>query len=105
VGGRNVKAPWAHLLKQQSSLTIYISLTKENNLPFSISVCSEQTEVGHFRFPFAANKQEQPFSDSYVFLLLSSGNMESRTWKHGDMVTWRHGNMKTWTWDMEIMEK
>jgi hypothetical protein len=32
--------------------------TKENELPFSVSVCSKQTEVCHFRFPFAENKQK-----------------------------------------------
>jgi hypothetical protein len=30
---------WARLLKQQSLITAYRLLTKENKLPFSISVC------------------------------------------------------------------
>jgi hypothetical protein len=24
------------------------------------------------------------------------GNMETRTWRHGDIKTWRHEDMKTW---------
>jgi hypothetical protein len=35
--------------------------------PFSVSVCSKQTEVCRFRFPFAANKRKSPVSVSYVF--------------------------------------
>jgi hypothetical protein len=30
--------------------SVYRLPTKENKLPFSISVCSKQTEVGRFRF-------------------------------------------------------
>jgi hypothetical protein len=33
-----------------------------NKLPFSVSICSKQTEVWHFHFPFAANKQKLSFS-------------------------------------------
>jgi hypothetical protein len=40
----------ARLLKQQKSMTVYCLLTKENRLPFSVSVCSKQTEVCRFRF-------------------------------------------------------
>jgi hypothetical protein len=40
---------WASLLKQQSSITGYHLPTKENKLPFSVSVFCKQTEV--FRFP------------------------------------------------------
>jgi hypothetical protein len=48
---------WEHLLKQQISITVYCSLTKENklplaekkvSLPFPFSVCSKQTEVADF---------------------------------------------------------
>jgi hypothetical protein len=60
---------WACLLKQQSSITVYRLPTKENKLPFSVSVCSKQTEVGRFRLPFAANKWKSPFSVSFVFSL------------------------------------
>jgi hypothetical protein len=34
---------------------------QEDKLPFSVSVCSTQTDVCRFRFPFAANKQKLPF--------------------------------------------
>jgi hypothetical protein len=44
------------LLKQQSSITVYRLPKKENKLPFSVSVCSKQTEVCHFSFPFAATE-------------------------------------------------
>jgi hypothetical protein len=37
---------WASLLKQQSSITVYLLLTKENKLPFPV--------------PFAANKRNLP---------------------------------------------
>jgi hypothetical protein len=60
---------WALLLKRQSSITVNRSLTIENKLPFSVSVCSKQTEVCRFRFPFAANKRKLPFSVSSVFRL------------------------------------
>jgi hypothetical protein len=32
-------------LNQQTSITIYLLQTKENKLPFSVSVCSKQMEV------------------------------------------------------------
>jgi hypothetical protein len=57
--------------------------TKENKLPFSISVCRKQMEVCRFRFSFAANKQKLLFSVSSVLCLRNSGNME--TWRKGDM--------------------
>jgi hypothetical protein len=47
------------LLKQQSLITVYCLPTKENKLPFS--VCSNQTEVCHFRFLFAVIKWKLPF--------------------------------------------
>jgi hypothetical protein len=47
---------WARLLTQQLLVIAYGLLTKENKLPFSVSVHSKQTEVCSFRFPFAANK-------------------------------------------------
>jgi hypothetical protein len=75
----------------------------------SVSVCSKQTEVCHFHFPFAANKQK--FSVNSVSRLRNPGNME--IWRHGDgdretwihryggMETGKHGEMETWrhrTW-------
>jgi hypothetical protein len=52
----------ARLLKQQNSITVYCLPTKGNKLPFSVFVCSKQTEVCRFRFLFAANKRKLPFS-------------------------------------------
>jgi hypothetical protein len=43
---------WACLLKQQTSFTVYSLLTQEIKLPFSVSICSKQTEIFHFRFPY-----------------------------------------------------
>ncbi len=57
----------ARLLKQQSSITVYRFPSKDNKLPFSISVCSKQTGVCCFRFLFAANKWKLPFSISSDF--------------------------------------
>jgi hypothetical protein len=54
----------ARSLKQQSSIYVCHSTTKENNIPFSVSVFSEQTDVCHFHFPFAAHKRKSPFSAS-----------------------------------------
>ncbi len=51
---------WVRLLKQQLSITVYRLPTKGNKLPFS--VYSKQTEVCRFRFSFAANKRQLPFS-------------------------------------------
>jgi hypothetical protein len=42
-------------------------LTKENNLPFSVSVCCKKKEVCRFCFPFAANKQKMRFYVCSVF--------------------------------------
>jgi hypothetical protein len=46
------------LLKQQSSIIVHRLPTKENELSFSVSVSSKQTEVFRFCFPFAENKQK-----------------------------------------------
>ncbi len=40
---------------------------QEKLIPFPVSICSKQTEVCHFRSPFAANKRKLPFSISSVF--------------------------------------
>jgi hypothetical protein len=71
---------WARLLKQQSSITIYRLSTKENKLPFSVSIFRKEMEVYHFRFPFAANKWKLPFSVSSVFLFA-----KFRKYGDGDM--------------------
>jgi hypothetical protein len=90
----------ARLLKQQSSITVYRLPSKENKLPFSVSIFSKQTEVCRFCFPFATNKQKLLFSVSsfswrhgYIETL-RHGDMET-LW-HGDMVTWWHGGIETW---------
>jgi hypothetical protein len=63
----------------------------------SVSVCSKQTKVGLFNFPFAENKRKLLLSVRFIFLC---GNSE--TWRHGHRVleTWRHGDgdmeMETW---------
>jgi hypothetical protein len=58
---------WARSLKQQSSISVYNLTAKENNIPFLVSVFSEQTDFCHFHFPFAANKLKSPFSASSIF--------------------------------------
>ncbi len=67
---------WARLLKQQSSITIYCLSTKENKLPFPVSV--------------AANKRKLSFSVNSIFLcgILKDGDGNMETWRH------RHGDMK-----------
>jgi hypothetical protein len=47
---------WAYFVNQQSLITVYSLPTKENLLPFPISICSKQTEVCCFHFSFASNK-------------------------------------------------
>ncbi len=64
-----------------------------NQLPFSISVGSKQTEVYIFRFPFIANKQKLrisliPFS---VFRIPETWRNRHETWKHGEIKAWRQG--------------
>ncbi len=75
--------------------------TKETKYLFSVSVCSKQMEVCHFRFPFAENKWKLPFSVSPIFRLRNSGNMETWTWRHGgmEMETWKYGDI-----DMETLK-
>jgi hypothetical protein len=51
---------WAHLLTKHLSITVYHLPTKENKLPFTMSVCSEQTKVCLICFLFAANKRKLP---------------------------------------------
>ncbi len=101
---------WSHLLKQQSSITAYHLPTKENKLPFFIFICSKQTEVCHFHFPFAANRQKLRFP-----LVLFSicgipetwghghGIIEMETEKHGD-IDMRHGNREKWRFEHGDME-
>jgi hypothetical protein len=81
--------------EQQTTITVYRLPTKKNKIPFSVSICSKQTEVCHVRFPFAANKRKLPLSINLIIRLRNSGNME--TWRHedADLETWRHRH-ETW---------
>jgi hypothetical protein len=106
---------WECFLKQQSSITIYHLPIKENKLPFSISVCSKQTEVCCFHFPFASNQFCFQFCGILETWRHGDENMETwrhrhETWRHGDMdmdmdmerwrragmEAWRHGGMEAW---------
>ncbi len=69
---------WAHLLKQQTPITIYRLQTKENKLLFpfaakkwklavSVFLLQQTNRSLRFRFPFAANKQKFLFSVSFIF--------------------------------------
>jgi hypothetical protein len=55
--------------EKESLITIYHLTIKENKRPFSVSVCSKQTEICRFRFPFTENKRMLPFSMNSVFCL------------------------------------
>jgi hypothetical protein len=59
--------------------TVYRLPTKENKLPFSVSICNKQTKVCRFRFSFAANKQKLPFS--------VCTRVSDETWRHENMGT------------------
>jgi hypothetical protein len=59
----------------------------------SVSVCSKQTEVCRFRFPFVENKRKLPFSVSSDFRLRKYGDMETWSWSHRNMDKWGHGDM------------
>jgi hypothetical protein len=65
MGGGHI---WARLLEQKTSIIIYRLATKGNkSLPFSVSICSKQTEVCRFRPLFLANNRNLPFSIISVF--------------------------------------
>ncbi len=83
---------WAHLLKQQSSITIYRLLTKENKLPFSANKRKFAVFVFHLQqtnwscfFPLVSF----PF---VVFQKHGDGHMEK--WRHGEMESWRQEDME-----------
>ncbi len=105
---------WARSLKQQLLITVYRLPTKENKLPFSVSICSKKRKFA-VSVSVCSKKTEVA-----VFHLRNSGNIETWAWRHrvGDMETWRHrheawesGNMETlvhggmdietWTWKHE----
>jgi hypothetical protein len=94
---------WAHLLKQQSSISVYCLLTNENKRLFL--------------FPFAANKKKFAVSIFSMHKMIGSCCFPlvlffccgvPETWRHGheDMETWtgdidwrhRHRNMDLETW-------
>ncbi len=54
---------WVRFLTQQTSITVYHLPTKETKLLFS--VCSKQTEVCHFCFPFALNIKH--YKHTYIY--------------------------------------
>jgi hypothetical protein len=60
-----------------SNIIYQLPTTKENKHLLSVSICSKQTEVYRFHFPFAENKRKLPFSVSFIFLLQNSGNVET----------------------------
>jgi hypothetical protein len=51
--------------------------TKETNIRFPFSVCSKQTKICFFHFPFVENKRKLPFS--------VCGILDMETWKNGDI--------------------
>jgi hypothetical protein len=53
-----VKHRWAGLLTQQTSITVYRLPTKQNKLPFSLSICSKQMEVLPFQFSVCGKQTE-----------------------------------------------
>jgi hypothetical protein len=44
---------WTHLLKQQSSITVYVRQVRHST-SFSVSISSKQTVLCHFRFLLVA---------------------------------------------------
>ncbi len=53
------------LLKQQTSFTVYSLLIQEIKLPFSVSICSQQTEVWRFRFSYIYIQK----TELYIYIL------------------------------------
>jgi hypothetical protein len=52
-----------HVFAETAILDYSLSRADQGKkLPFPVSVCSKQTEVCRFHFPFAANKRKLPFS-------------------------------------------
>jgi hypothetical protein len=81
--------------------------TKENKLPFSVSVYSKQMKVCHFPnagLPFSKCSRQMEVAVSISSVFPNSGTKETwrhsdveiETWKHGDMETWKHGDIETW---------
>ncbi len=86
---------WAHLLRHQLSITVYHLLTKENKVPFSVSVCINKRKFAVSVF------LQQKANGSRRFLLVPFSvceNMETWRWRYGNLETQtqRHGNRKKW---------
>jgi hypothetical protein len=83
---------WAHLLTQQSSITIDRLPTKENKRAFSVLVCRQQTN-GNWPFTFSVCRKQtevaffHEFCFPFVETWRSTVDMEMETWKRGDMET------------------
>jgi hypothetical protein len=63
----------------ETAIVVYRLSIKEKQLPFSVSVCSKQTEVYRLRFLLAAKKRKLPFSVEFR----KNGVMNMAKWKHG----------------------
>jgi hypothetical protein len=50
------------------SITVYLLPTKENKLPFSVSVCSKQTEVCCFHFQLTAKNGSFRFLYIHIYI-------------------------------------
>jgi hypothetical protein len=75
---RNKVSPWLFETAIVDYRLSFADQGKQTSV-FSVSVFSKQTEVCHFRFPFAKNKRKLPFSVSSVFRVRNSVNMEIET--------------------------
>jgi hypothetical protein len=75
---------------------------KENKLPFSISICSKQTEVCRFPFLICSKQIEVAVFHYFHFLFAlfrKHGDIDMESWwSYEDMETWRHvdRDMETW---------
>jgi hypothetical protein len=61
---------WAHLLKQQTLVTVHHVPTKENKLPFS--VCRKQTEIFPLSFSVYINIETAAYISIYIDIYLST---------------------------------
>ncbi len=88
---------WAHWLEQPSLITVSIVCRpRKNKGPYPVSVCSKQTEV--CRLCFYVWRKQMEIAVFFLvpfFRLWNSANVESWTWRHGDMDMERsHGKPK-----------
>ncbi len=71
-GGLQRMSRWAHLLKQQSSITVYCLPTGKTNFHFPF-----QFAANNFDFLFAAKKWKLLFSVNFTLYLRNSRDMET----------------------------